>query len=86
MWSGLPVVTTATAGMQDVVTHERTGLLVAPADSRALAGAIARLIEDPALRAALGTAAHDVASSSYTWTQAAATFDAAYRAARARHD
>lgn len=82
MWSGLPIVTTRTAGMQDVVTHERTGLLVPPADAAALADAIARLADDLPLRRAIGTEAHRVAAARYTWAGTAAAFDAAYRTAR----
>jgi glycosyltransferase involved in cell wall biosynthesis len=85
MWSGLPIVTTRTAGMQDVVTHERTGLLVHPADPRGLADAIARLVGDVQLRRSLGTLAHSIASKLYTWKNAAVTFETAYRAARSRH-
>jgi glycosyltransferase involved in cell wall biosynthesis len=84
MWSGLPIVTTRTAGMQDVVSHERTGLLVPPADAPALRDAIARLADDLSLRRAIGAEAHRVAASRYTWTGAAAAFDTAYQAARAR--
>ena len=51
MWSGLPVVTTATAGMKDVVSDGRTGLLVPPGDAGALAAAIGRLTNDADLRA-----------------------------------
>jgi glycosyltransferase involved in cell wall biosynthesis len=86
MWSGLPIVTTRTAGMQDVVHDEETGLLVPPADAPALADAIARLAADRSLRRSLGTAAHRVASTSYTWKHAAATFHHAYERARLRHD
>jgi glycosyltransferase involved in cell wall biosynthesis len=82
MWSGLPIVTTRTAGMQDVISHEHTGLLVPPADGRALADAIARLADDRQLRRALGSEAHRVASARYTWQETAATFENAYRAAR----
>jgi len=85
MWSGLPIVTTATAGMKDVVDHERTGLLIRPADSQALAAAIERLIDDAPLRRALGAAAHHVARRNYTWESATATFASAYRAARQAH-
>jgi len=82
MWSGLPLVTTATAGMKDVVSHEHTGLLVPPANADALGDAIERLSADGALRRALGTAAHAQAKRDYTWANAAATFESAYRAAR----
>jgi glycosyltransferase involved in cell wall biosynthesis len=85
MWSGLPVVTTATAGMQDVVEHGRTGWLVPPGDSEALADAIEALRQSEHMRRTLGTAAYRRASTEYTWRNAAATFDSAYRAARGCH-
>lgn len=84
MWSGLPSVSTATAGMKDVITHERTGLLVPPGDASALASAIERLIVDAGLRRTLGRAAHEQATHDYTWENAAATFESAYEAARRR--
>jgi glycosyltransferase involved in cell wall biosynthesis len=86
MWSGLPILTTATAGMKDVVSDGRTGLLVPPGDAEALGTAIERLVLDASLRRTLGAAAHEVARPEYTWQNAAATFEAAYRAARAQHD
>jgi glycosyltransferase involved in cell wall biosynthesis len=86
MWSGLPVVTTASAGMKDVVSDQRSGLLVPPGDAAALAAAIGRLTSDAALRRRLGTEAHAVAHREYTWDSAAATFASAYRSARARHE
>ena len=85
MWSGLPVVTTATAGMKDVVHDQRSGLLVPPADAVALAAAIGRLISDAALRQRMGTDARLVAQRDYTWDNAAATFASAYQSARAGH-
>jgi glycosyltransferase involved in cell wall biosynthesis len=85
MWSGLPIVTTRTAGMQDVVEHERTGLLVPPADADAIAASVRRLIAEPGLGRALGEEAHRVAASRYTWPNAAATFETAYNVARATH-
>ena len=85
MWSGLPVVTTATAGMKDVVSEGRTGLLVPPGDAGALAAAIGRLMNDADLRVRLGTEAHAVAHRDYTWENAAATLASAYDSARAGH-
>jgi glycosyltransferase involved in cell wall biosynthesis len=40
------VVATATGGLTDIVTDERTGLLVPPADPAALAIALGRLLAD----------------------------------------
>lgn len=46
MLAGRPVIATAAGGAAEIVEHERTGLLVAPADAGALAGAIRRLVDD----------------------------------------
>ncbi len=54
---GLALVTTDVPGCREVVTHDEDGLLVPVRDSDALARAIARLQEDPVLRARLGEAA-----------------------------
>lgn len=53
---GLAVVATAIAAVPELIEHEVNGLLVVPGDRPALAGALARLIRDPAARARLGTA------------------------------
>lgn len=67
MMSGLPIVTTDTCGMRDVVEHERTGLLVPVRSPARLAQAIERLISEPNLRAALGRGAHEYARQYHTW-------------------
>ncbi|OHE80151.1 MAG: glycosyl transferase family 1, partial [Verrucomicrobia bacterium RIFCSPLOWO2_12_FULL_64_8] len=53
---GLPVVAHAIGGVPEAVTDGVTGLLVPPGDRPALAGAFARLINDPELRRRLGAA------------------------------
>jgi glycosyltransferase involved in cell wall biosynthesis len=55
--SGLPVVATAVPGVTSVVGDGETGLVVDVDNRPALAAAVARLIEDPELRATLGAAA-----------------------------
>ena len=50
----LPVVSTTVTGIPELVVNEQTGLLVPPQDAAALAGALARLLDDPGLRACLG--------------------------------
>lgn len=47
--AGLPVVATPVGGIQETVLHEETGLLVPVDDPAALAEAIIRLLDDPAL-------------------------------------
>ncbi len=54
---GTPCVTTPVTGIPEVIHHERTGLLVAEHDPGALAGALARLLDDHRLGARLATAA-----------------------------
>ncbi len=46
MLAGVPVVATEVGGLPELIEQERTGLLVAPDDPDALAGAIARVIDD----------------------------------------
>lgn len=59
MASRLPCVTTWITGVPELITPERDGLLVAPGDVRALALALERLADDPALRRRLGEAARE---------------------------
>jgi glycosyltransferase involved in cell wall biosynthesis len=46
---GRPVVGTDLAGPKDAIDHEQSGLLVPPADPKALAGALNRILSDPDL-------------------------------------
>lgn len=54
--SGRPVIATSVGGIPELVRHEETGLLVPAGDSAALAAAMIRLIQQPALRIKLGNA------------------------------
>jgi glycosyltransferase involved in cell wall biosynthesis len=49
MANGLPVVTTAVSGITSLITHEHNGLLVPDGSAAAIAAAVTRIIEDPAL-------------------------------------
>ena len=55
----LPVIATGAGGVQHVVADGRTGLLVPPRDSGALAERIVDLLDDPLRARAIGQAAHD---------------------------
>jgi len=57
---GVPVVSTTVAGIPELITPEINGLLVPPNDSVALAGALARLLEDPELRCRLAVAGQKI--------------------------
>jgi len=56
MAAGLPIVSTDIPGCRDAVRPDVNGLLVPPRDPVALAAALRRLIEDPALRRRFGAA------------------------------
>jgi glycosyltransferase involved in cell wall biosynthesis len=56
MASAKPIVATATGGIPEVVVDGVTGFLVPPRDHQAMAGAIVRLLKDPALRERVGQA------------------------------
>jgi glycosyltransferase involved in cell wall biosynthesis len=60
MTAGLPVVAfDCPTGPAEVITHERSGLLVPALDVAGLAAGICELIEDPAKRRAMGAAARE---------------------------
>ncbi len=52
----IPCVATFVNGIPELIRHEVDGLLVAPSDATQLAAAIARLLDDAALRRRLGAA------------------------------
>ncbi len=66
MAGAMPVITTSTCGMADLVQDGVNGLLVAPAESESLREAMAGLCESSDLRTALGVAAKETVRH-YTW-------------------
>lgn len=71
MMSGLPVVTTDTAGMRDVIEHGRNGLLIPIRSPGAIEERVETLIRNVDLRAKLGCAAREDAQRLYTWDRVA---------------
>lgn len=61
----LPIITSTTGGIKDLVTDGVNGITVDPADTRQIALAIARLKADPALRHTLGQASAQRAARFY---------------------
>jgi len=59
MAAGLPVVSTNISGIPELIEHGVSGLLTPQKDARALAEAIAELLDKPALRQKLGRAARE---------------------------
>jgi glycosyltransferase involved in cell wall biosynthesis len=81
MACGVAVVATTGGALPEVVGADgETGLLVAPDDPGALADAIARLLDDAALRARLGAAGRERVISRFTWQVTAAGTAACYEA------
>lgn len=64
MAAGLPVVANPVGMNRDMVVHGRTGLLASTAEE--WAEAIARLAENPALRAQMGAAGRELVETSYS--------------------
>ena len=56
MGAGAPTVATRVGGTPEALVHEQSGLLVAPGDSRAIADAVGRLLDNPTLAQRLGQA------------------------------
>jgi glycosyltransferase involved in cell wall biosynthesis len=61
MVARVPVVGSDVPGIRDVISHEQTGLLVAPRDVGSLQAALRRLVFDPSLRKRLGESGHEAA-------------------------
>ena len=65
--SGCPVITTDLPAMTDIVTHEKTGLIVPQKDSAALADAIIRLLDDPDLLARMKSSCRNEVLAKFHW-------------------
>jgi len=66
-----PVVATRVGGIKEVVVDQETGLLVPPGDPPKLGKAIAKIIDDPELAAAMGTAGRKRVLQQFTWDRIA---------------
>lgn len=71
MAMGRACITTNVAPLNGVVTDDTTGILVAPRDPAALAGAVSRLAAEPELAARLGAAAAAHVEAHYRLDEAA---------------
>ena len=78
MGAGLPVVATPVEGIAELVDDGRNGLLVPPEDVEALANAIRRVLEDPALAERLGSAARELVTQRYSANGMARAIEAVY--------
>lgn len=73
MASGLPVVTTHTSNMANLIQHGKNGLLVPAGNSRALADAIERIARDEELRQRMSNES-EKESQKHSWEAVAAQY------------
>jgi glycosyltransferase involved in cell wall biosynthesis len=76
---GRPMLAADVPGCRELVRHEANGLLVPVRDPAALANALARLADDPALRRRLGAAARRTVEGEYAEAAVAGAVQALYR-------
>lgn len=79
MATGLPIVSTRAVGVVDCLTDEENALLVEPEDSTALAEALARALDDAALRRRVARKALTEAREVYAWPAIARRIQTVYR-------
>lgn len=78
MAAGLPVVATRVGGNPEVVEDGRSGTLVPPRDSAALAAAIARLFDDPGSARRMGLAGRERCRAGFGLETMVARYQALY--------
>jgi glycosyltransferase involved in cell wall biosynthesis len=79
MAAGIPIVSSAIGGTEELIEDGRSGLLVAPGDSEALAAALRRVLGDPGLRQSLVAHARERVEAGLTREQMAARVSGVYR-------
>jgi glycosyltransferase involved in cell wall biosynthesis len=79
MAAGIPIVSSAIGGTEELIEDGRSGLLVPPGDAPALAAALRRLLEDPRLREQLAEQARERVDSGLRREQNADQVAAVYR-------
>ncbi|MDR0434236.1 MAG: glycosyltransferase [Gracilibacteraceae bacterium] len=79
-----PLVATAGDGIGDIIARERTGLVVPPRDSAAVAAALRALLADPAAARAMGERGRALVRDRFTWARNARATIAVYEKAAAR--
>lgn len=79
MATGLPVLATRVGGNGELVQEGRTGFLVPAQDEEALAGAISKYIDHPALAAAHGAAGRQLVEERFSLQAMVDTYDRLYK-------
>lgn len=81
-----PVVATRVGGLPEVILHDRTGLLVEPENSQALADAVTVLLQNLPMLIQLGQTARNHAQQRFSWQQHVDSYDKLYRISRLWND
>ncbi len=80
--AGIPVVATRHAGIPELIVHEKTGLLIPERNAEALAAAVVRLLEAPALVERLSRSGRAAVEAQHSLTRMVRDTEAVYDAAR----
>ena len=78
MTAGLPVVASAVGGLPELIEHGRTGWLVPPGDSPALANRLRELVGNATLRRQMGVAGSTRARENFSVDRMVATISTIY--------
>jgi glycosyltransferase involved in cell wall biosynthesis len=70
MACGRPVVATRGGGLEEIIEHDKSGVLVARNDVVALADALTEVLSEPSRSMQLGAEARETILKRYTWDQA----------------
>jgi glycogen(starch) synthase len=79
MAAGVPVVALAVAGVEDYLTHERTGLAASSRNSTQVAALVQRLLSDSSLARRLALRARTMVQRRYSWSRTVEEIEAIYR-------
>ncbi|HEU4913807.1 MAG TPA: glycosyltransferase [Candidatus Saccharimonadales bacterium] len=76
---GLPVITTSTGGIKDIIKHEVNGLVVPQRNAEAIAEAVQRLQKDPKLCQKLGDRGVSYIAENFSWDVIAAKYEQIFK-------
>lgn len=84
MAMGKALLASDVGGHRELIQDGRTGILFRPGDVESLAGALARLLDDPALRRSLEESGRSWVSAERTWTKTTMPYEDVYARALKR--
>lgn len=84
MACGLPIVATAVGGSPEIIKNGQNGMLVAPQDFAAMAGALARYLSDPALCCSHGERNRQTINSRFSISAMVSGYESVWRRAAYR--